>query len=251
MGESFASYAVQQTPDCRTSLERLPKPSRSEVKRILMRLGKWVTENPDRVVSRGAGFVYRHADPRIEITYCVDEKKQRLRATWVAASLKPRLLIFISYSHQDKEWLETLKNFLTLLENDGNVRAWEDGQIKPGEQWRVTIDEALASASIAVLLVTQNFIASEFIQKVELPELLKHHANGRLELHWILVRPCTYKDTPLADIQALWPPPPTLVGMSEAEREEVLVAIYEKLKAACEKLMGAPLKTTKFPKVRQ
>jgi hypothetical protein len=250
MDESMVEYAVQRSDDYLASLARLPKPSQAAIKRIVLRLGKWVTENPKRVTQRGAGYVYRHDDPRVDITYCVDKKKGTLRATWVALSLKPRLLIFISYSHKDKEWLETLKNFLTLLENDGNVRAWEDGQIKPGEQWRVAIDEALASASVAVLLVTQNFIASEFIQKVELPELLEHHANGRLELNWILVRPCTYKDTPLADIEALWPPPPTLIGMSEAEREEVLVAIYDKLKAACEKLMGAPLKTTKFPKVR-
>jgi hypothetical protein len=248
MVESFASYAVQPTRDCRASLERLPKSSQPEIKRVLMRLGKWVAENPDRVVPRGAGFVYRHGDPRVEITYCVDEKKQRLRATWVAVSLKPRLLIFISYSHKDRKWLDMLQTFLTLLENDGNVRPWEDTQIRPGQQWRVAIDEALSSASIAVLLVSQDFIASEFIQKVELPQLLEHRENGRLEVNWILVRPCTYQDTPLGGIEALWPTKENLLAMTEAQREEVLVQIYNKLKVACERLLGAPLKTTKFKK---
>lgn len=251
MVESFASFAVQPTRGCRASLERLPKPSRPAINRILMCLGKWVAENPDRVVPRGAGYVYRHADPRVEITYCVDQKKQRLRATWVALSLKPRLLIFISYSHKDRKWLDMLKTFLTLLENDGNVRPWEDTKIMPGQQWRLAIDEALAGASIAVLLVSQDFIASEFIQQVELPQLLEHHANARLHVNWILVRPCTYQDTPLEQFEALWDTKQTLLAMTEAEREQVLVEIYKKLKAACERLMGAPLKTTKFPKVRQ
>ncbi len=246
MVESIASYAVQPTRDCRRSLEQLPKRSRVQVKRVLTSLGKWVAENPGRVVPRGAGFVYRHTDPRVEITYCVDEKNEKLRATWVAVSLKRRLLIFISYSHRDREWLDTLQRFLTLLEHDGNVRPWDDSQITPGQQWRVAIDEALAGASIAVLLVTQDFIASKFIQDVELPELLEHRANGRLEVHWIPVGPCTYEDTPLGEIQALCDTEKTLVGLSDVERAHELKEIYKKLKAACEKLTGAPFKSAKF-----
>jgi hypothetical protein len=246
MVESFASYAVQRTRDCRRSLERLPKPSRMPVKRVLTRLGKWVAENPNRVVPRGAGFVYRHTDPRVEITYCVDEKNQKLRATWVAVSLKRRLLIFISYSHKDREWVDTLQSFLTLLEDNGNVRAWEDSQIMAGQQWRVAIDEALAGASIAVLLVTQDFIASKFIRDVELPQLLEHRANGRLEVHWIPVRPCTYHDMPLNELQALCDTKKTLVGMTDVERAHEFVQIYNKLKATCERLTGAPFKSAKF-----
>jgi hypothetical protein len=191
------------------------------------------------VVPRGAGFVYRHTDPRVEITYCVDEKNERLRATWVAVPLKRRLLIFISYSHKDRKWLDTLKSFLTLLEDNGNVRPWDDTKITPGEPWRAAIDEALAGASIAVLLVSQDFIASKFIQKVELPQLLEHRANGRLEVLWIPVRPSTYEHTPLSEIQALCDTGKTLVGFDDVERERELVAIYGKLRAACEKLAGA------------
>lgn len=244
--ESFSSYFVQPTRDCRNSLDRLPKPSRVPVRRVLTRLGKWIDDHPDRVVQRGAGFVYRHTDPRVEITYCVDTKNRKLRATWTAMSLKRRLLIFISYSHKDREWLDILKNFLTLLDSEGNVRPWEDTQITPGQKWRVAIDEALSSASIAVLLVTQNFIASPFIQDIELPQLLAHRANGRLDVNWIPIRPCTVHDTPLNEIQALCDTKRTLTGLDEFERDNELVEIYNKLKAACERLTGVPFKSGKF-----
>lgn len=248
MAQLYSSYAVQRTPDCRRSLERLPKPSRLQAGRVLTRLGKWVDENPDRVVARGAGFVYRHPDSHVEITYCVDSKKRRLRATWVAVRLKPRLLIFISYSHKDREWLHLLQDTLTLLTENGNVRAWEDTQITAGEQWRVAIDEALASASMALLLVTQNFIASKFIREVELPQLLDHRANGRLEVNWIPVRPSTVHDTPLIEIQALCDAKKTLLGMEQIERDRELVEIYNKIKSACEQLTGIKFKSAKFRK---
>jgi hypothetical protein len=250
MAESFAAYAVQPTRDCRKSIEQLPKPSQLPARRVLTRLGKWVSENPDRVVPRGGGFVYRHPDPRVEITYCVDRENEKLRATWVTPSLERRVLIFISYSHRDRKWLDTLKTYLTLLEDNGNVRAWEDKQITSGQEWRVAIDEALAGASITLMLVTQDFIASKFIQSVELPQLLDHRDNGRLEAHWVLIRPCTYHDTPLCKIQALCKAQP-LAGMTKVERERALVEIYDELKASCERLTGAPFKSSKFPEKRR
>ena len=203
MVESFASYAVQPTRDCRKSLERLPKRSQLPVKRVLTKLGKLVVENPDRVCRAVPGSSIVTPTPASRLPTVSTRSTRSCARTWVAVSLKRRLLIFISYSHKDREWLDTLKSFLALLKTDGNVRPWEDSQIMSGQKWRVAIDEALPARRSPVLLVTQDFIASPFIRDVELPQLLEHRANGRLEVHWIPVRPCTYHDMPLSELQAL------------------------------------------------
>lgn len=234
---SLATYDLAFTDDCMSSLRRLPSSSKSRVRRVLMCLGRNVDEHPERVVRRGKGFIYRHQEPLVEITFCINSSERTLLATLTSVSLTKRVLIFVSYSHDDRKDLRILKKFLSGLETHGNVREWDDSRIGSGDDWRVAIDEALAGSSIAVLLVTQSFLASPFIKNVELPELMKQWENGRMDVNWIPMRPCTVHHTRLAEIQALIDPKKTLHQMRLVEREQVLVDIHDKLKQVCERLM--------------
>jgi hypothetical protein len=114
--------------------------------------------------------------------------------------------VFISYSHQDERFREELETHLKPYLRTG-ITAWSDRQIQPGSQWFDEIKAALARTSVAVMLVSPKFLASDFIHEQELGPLLKQAEAGGVRILWVLIRDCAYRETPLKDYQAVVSPP--------------------------------------------
>ncbi len=131
--------------------------------------------------------------------------------------------IFISYSHKDKDYLDKLQVYLKPLERQGLVDRWDDTRIKAGMKWHDEIQKALDAAKIAILLVSSNFFASDFIDKDELPPLLKAaEAEGTIILAVILDSCDTiFKLSELDQYQTINPPSQPLSGMDDHQKGEV------------------------------
>jgi hypothetical protein len=140
--------------------------------------------------------------------------------------------VFLSYSRKDKRWLEALQTMLAPLVRNGVVDIWWDGEIKPSQEWRAEIDRALASARIGVLLVSSNFLASDFIAQKELPYLIEAAEKRKVTLFWVLLSPCLHEETSLRDIQAAHEIAHPLDALGKAKRGAVLKSICQKIAEA-------------------
>jgi TIR domain len=153
-------------------------------------------------------------------------------ATPLGLDAETKRNVFISYSHKDAAWLGKLKMFLQPLEKQGLLRIWDDTNIRPGSEWLEEIKLSLESARVAVLLITQNFLTSEFIDQKELPVLLKKAENRGCLIFWVAVSESTVDDSELSRFQAANDPKQPLDTLSEPEQNRVFKSIYDRMKEA-------------------
>lgn len=140
--------------------------------------------------------------------------------------------VFISYSRKDKKWLDELQGHLEPYRRKGLVTVWSDESIPPGEKWFAEIRDALALTKVAVLLVTSDFLASEFIAEHELKPLLEQEREGEVRIIWIPVGACSYKETELKNLQAPVDPDKPLANMKKPDRNRIWVKVCKAIKEA-------------------
>lgn len=138
--------------------------------------------------------------------------------------------IFISYSHKDKVWVQNLKTMLAPHIQNKTIVVWDDSDIEPGMEWAKEIKNALGRANAAVLLVSPNYLASDYIVKNELPPLLDACQERGLKVLWIYISSCRYEVTALAKYQALHDVSRPLDQLARPKRNEALKDICDKLK---------------------
>ena len=140
--------------------------------------------------------------------------------------------IFISYSHNDQEYLDRILVHLKRIEKVG-IDTWSDLRLRPGDQWREEIALAIERASVAILLVSADFLAPDFITENELPPLLSKAAEQGARIIPVIVKACGFeRDKNLNQFHALNKPTETVARMTEGKREK----LYDKLSAEVERI---------------
>jgi TIR domain/Trypsin-like peptidase domain len=111
--------------------------------------------------------------------------------------------VFYSYSHKDERFRERLETQLRLLSRERLLLEWQDRMIGAGEEWREAIRNQLDQADVILLLISPDFLASDFIYEEELATALKRHERGSARVVPIILRPCAWKRSLIGQLQAL------------------------------------------------
>lgn len=168
------------------------------------------------------------AKPLINYLSKDDNKEFIQKKTSTKKALKNSKSIFVSYSHKDSEFLERLKVHLKPFEKNGQIDLWSDTKIKAGEKWKDKINKALDESVIAILLISADFLASDFIVDNELPPLLKDAEEKGKVILPLIVKPCRFtKDENLSKFQSINDPKLPLSKLNDNDKEEMYVKVAD------------------------
>jgi len=148
-----------------------------------------------------------------------------------------KLNVFVSYSHDDDpRWLERVQVHLKPLARDDRLDLWDDTRIKGGDRWRQEISDALDRAKVAVLLVSADFYASDFIAKNELPPLLEAARERGLKILGVHINYSRFdRDQVLSEYQTINPPDEPIEDLpSRGKQEKVFAGLARRIEELLE-----------------
>lgn len=165
-----------------------------------------------------------------------------------------RPAVFISYSHRDEKLLGRLLPYLESLQREKLAEIWADTKIEGGDRWRDEIEQALNSASIAVLLISQSFLASRFVYEEELPRIFRRQSEGVLVVLPVFLSPSTVTSTTiqftdkdgferavaLSDFQGFGTPDKTIKELPAIERDRRFLKLHNRLRELARSLPAKP-----------
>lgn len=140
-------------------------------------------------------------------------------------------MIFVSYSHKDRRWADRLLTHLKPLERHLAIDIWDDSRIAPGTRWRGEIEAALNNSIAAILLVSADFLASDFVMNEEVPTILRIAETRGITVLPLLIAPCLFSQSALQCFQSVNSPEYPLSKLKPHSRDEVLVKLALSIKA--------------------
>ncbi len=162
-----------------------------------------------------------------------DTRKSKLET----ASRSQALRLFCSYSHQDEALREALDVRLKILQRSYPIQNWHDRRITPGENWSEQLDRNLEQADIILLMVSPDFIASDYCYQIEMNRALELHAAQEATVIPILIRPVSWDDRlPFSHIQAL---PKNLKPVTQwQDSDNAWLSVEQGIKQALQEKIG-------------
>lgn len=147
--------------------------------------------------------------------------------------------VFFSYAHEDEKLRDQLAKHLRILEREGVITGWHDRKISAGTDWAGEIDKHLNTARIILLLISVDFLYSDYRYGVELKRAMERHATGEAHVIPVILRPVEWHREPFGNLKPL-----PLDGKPVTrwqDRDEAFLNIAQGIRAAVEQLMGDEL----------
>ncbi|MDR5901785.1 toll/interleukin-1 receptor domain-containing protein [Halomonas icarae] len=111
--------------------------------------------------------------------------------------------VFFSYSHRDESFRDALEAQLSILKKRGVITAWHDRAIDAGEEIDRAIDENIHNSDVILLLISPDFIASDYCYDIEMTVAMERHGKGESTVIPVIIRPCDWKDAPFSKLMAV------------------------------------------------
>lgn len=111
--------------------------------------------------------------------------------------------LFFSYSHRDEKLRDELEKHVSLMKRQGLIKGWHDRKITPSSEWAGEIDDHLNTADIILLLISADFLASDYCYDIEMKRAMQRHEEGTARVVPIILRECDWQDSPFAKLHAL------------------------------------------------
>lgn len=161
--------------------------------------------------------------------------------------------VFVSYSSKDKRYKDDLLKQLKVLAEQKVISAWHDGLLVPGQQWNDEIVKHLKSSRIILLLISPDFLASDYVNKVELKTAADRHQRNEACVIPVLVRNINswqgypFGDLKLGDLQAV--PPGAKFIVDWENRDKAFAEVASGIQRAVEQ-QKIPAGTEQNPRIR-
>ncbi len=136
--------------------------------------------------------------------------------------------IFISYSHKDEKWVNELKHYLQLYTFKNKFEIWSDRDIYPGENWKDAIERTLKSSQVFILLISSNYLASDFMQNLELPNIIKAAEKKNAAIIPVIISSSTHSEL-LSKYQFVNSNETALNSLDKDAREKIFLEIAKSI----------------------
>jgi hypothetical protein len=145
--------------------------------------------------------------------------------------------VFFSYCHADEALRDQIEKQLSLLKRQGVVETWHDRRIEAGQEFAAEIDRHIETDDIILLLVSADFLASDYCYEIELKRAMERHETGDAIVIPVILRACDWHGAPFGKINAT--PPDGKPITQFPDRDQAMLEVAKAVRAAATKLKPA------------
>ncbi|MBW4593408.1 MAG: toll/interleukin-1 receptor domain-containing protein [Brasilonema angustatum HA4187-MV1] len=150
--------------------------------------------------------------------------------------------VFFSYSHKDEVLRDELATHLSVMKRQGVISAWHDREISAGGEWANAIDDNLNAADIILLLVSANFLDSDYCYDIEMQRAMERHEAREARVIPIILKPVDWRNAPFAKLQAL--PKNAKAVTTWQDKDEAFLNIAQEIRRVVEDMVKSKTSST-------